>query len=510
MRNVANLATSALLASGASAQVVQWNIEKRGNLAPMLNRRAGNTVSETITNEKTRGGYFASCAVGTPPQNVTLQLDTGSSDIWVPASSASICEESESQGGGCTFGSYDANQSSSVEVINEDFQIAYVDGSSSRGAYIAETFGIGDVEIQNVTMGLGLETDIAYGLVGVGYAANEASVSQSAEIYNNLPIVMRDSGRIKTNAYSLWLNDLDASKGNILFGGIDTDKYMGDLIRVNVIEDARSGLFTSFTVQLTSLQAHSSSGDDTLTSSSFPVPVVLDSGTTFSYLPQDLAEEVWQEVGAQYYLVGQQGAGAPLVPCALANNQGRLSFGFGGQGGPAINVSMDELVLPIFTGDPVPFETGPYKGQPACQFGVQNISGNSFLLGDTFLRSAYVVYDLENNEIGLAPTDFNATTSNVMAFPSRGAEIPSSTPAPNQDNIDPGSTDAPKYNARAGFTKLDSGSSSSDSSGSGSSGSGSGDDNAASLPRALDLTQMVVMGASMGLMMVGGGAFLLF
>ncbi|KAI0451947.1 hypothetical protein F5B21DRAFT_485177 [Xylaria acuta] len=105
MRNVAKLATSALLASGTSAQVVQWNIEKRGNLAPMLNRRAGDAIQEIITNEKTRGGYFATCAVGTPPQSVTLQLDTGSSDIWVPASSASICEESSSQGGGCTFGS---------------------------------------------------------------------------------------------------------------------------------------------------------------------------------------------------------------------------------------------------------------------------------------------------------------------------------------------------------------------------------------------------------------------
>ncbi|KAI0451946.1 aspartic peptidase domain-containing protein [Xylaria acuta] len=350
-------------------------------------------------------------------------------------------------------------------------------------------------------MGLGLDTDIAYGLVGVGYALNEASVSQSAHIYDNLPLVMRNEGLIKTNAYSLWLNDLGASKGNILFGGIDTDKYMGDLIRINVEKDARSGQYTAFTVQLTSLQAHSSSGDDTLTSPSFPVPVVLDSGTTFSYLPQDLAEEVWKEVGAEYYLVGQQGTGAPLVPCALANNQGYFTFGFGGKGGPAIKVGMDELVLPIFTSDSVPFDSGPYKGQAACQFGVQNISSKSFLLGDTFLRSAYVVYDLENNEIGIAPTDFNATTSNVMAFPSRGAEIPSSTPAPNQDDLVSGSTGVPNYDARAGFTKLDSSS---------GSGSGGGDDNAASLPRALDLTQMAVMGASMGLMMVGGGAFLLF
>lgn len=237
---------------------------------------------------------------------------------------------------------------------------------------------------------------------------------------------MRDEGHIASTAYSLWLNDLDASKGNILFGGIDTDKYMGDLVRINIDKDTRSNNFTSFQVQLTSLEAHSSSGSDALTSSSFPVPVVLDSGTTFSYLPQDLAEEVWQEVGAEYTIVDNAGTGLPLLPCKLANSNGYFSFGFGGSGGAAIKVAMDELVISVGA----KFSSGPNKGEDACQFGIQNFTSAPYLLGDTFLRSAYVVYDLENNEIAIAPTDFNATTSNIVAFPSQGATIPSSTPAP--------------------------------------------------------------------------------
>ncbi|GAP92140.1 putative aspartic proteinase [Rosellinia necatrix] len=492
MRNLVDLVTGSLLASVATAQVVRWDIEKRSDL-PSLSRRlrprADGSVEEVITNERTRGGYFASCSVGTPSQKVTLQLDTGSSDIWVPASSASVCEQQTSSGGGCSLGSYDPNASSTGVVVDENFEIAYVDNSYSRGVYIAETFGIGDVELQNMTMGLGLDTDIAYGLVGVGYALNEAA----DQVYDNLPIVMQKEGHIQTNAYSLWLNDLDASKGNILFGGVDTDKYMGDLTRVNVEKDAQSGRFTSFTVKLTSLEAHSSSGEDALSSTEFPVPVVLDSGTTLSYLPQDLAEQVWQEVGAQYY----EEAGAPLLPCSLAGNDGYFVFGFGGTGGPAIKVSMDELVLPAFR-DETPLPDGPYQGQAACQFGIQNTSssaGSHFLLGDTFLRSAYVVYDLENNEIGMAATDFNATTSNIVPFPSQGAEIPSSTPAPNQDKDNSGPSSEPAYNARSGFAAQ----SSSD-----------GGNSAGSMPPALDFAQMMVMGGSMGLMMFGGGMFLLF
>lgn len=91
------------------------------------------------------------------------------------------------------------------------FKIKYVDGSHSTGDYITETFEIGGATLTNVTMGLGLDTDIPYGLVGVGYALNEAIVAgtrTSASAYPNLPVVMMTEGLINTNAYSLWLNDL--------------------------------------------------------------------------------------------------------------------------------------------------------------------------------------------------------------------------------------------------------------------------------------------------------------
>lgn len=93
------------------------------------------------------------------------------------------------------------------------FDISYVDGSSSKGDYFTDVFSIGGATLKNMTMGLGLKTDIAYGLVGVGYAINEAIVgnTQSASAsYPNLPVNMVNEGLINTVAYSLWLNDLGA------------------------------------------------------------------------------------------------------------------------------------------------------------------------------------------------------------------------------------------------------------------------------------------------------------
>ena len=102
--------------------------------------------------------------------------------------------------------------SSTFEVVGEDqFDIEYVDNSSSKGDYFTDVFEIGGATLQNLTMGLGRRTDINYGLVGVGYAVNEAivGVTQSlSSVYPNLPVEMVNEGLINTVAYSLWLNDL--------------------------------------------------------------------------------------------------------------------------------------------------------------------------------------------------------------------------------------------------------------------------------------------------------------
>lgn len=271
-------------------------------------------------------------------------------------------------------------------------------------------------------MGLGKKTDVPFGLIGVGYASNEASRETANVVYPNLPIAMQEGGIINSVAYSLWLNDLGANTGSILFGGIDVDKYVGNMIRVPVLPTNQQYVY--FTVSMASLEATSPSGSDVLTSSELPLEVILDSGTTLSYLPQDMASQVWNEVGAAY----DNSLQMAVIPCSYANHAGSFSFLFAGSDGPRINVTMDELVLSLSTGAQPRFSDGPHQGQTVCEFGIQNSSAAPYLLGDTFLRSAYVVYDLVNNEIGLAQTDFNSTKSNVVAFASKGAAIPSSTP----------------------------------------------------------------------------------
>lgn len=198
----------------------------------------------------------------------------------------------------------------------------------------------------------------------------------------------------------------------------------------------------------TSLSATSSSGTDQLTPANYAQAAILDSGTTITLLPDDLAEAVFQELGA---VVSRQ-LGAVVVPCALANNDGTLNYGFGGPGGPVIKVAVSDLVLPLVlnSGRRPKFS----DGSDACQLGIQPAGNLPILLGDTFLRSAYAVYDLYNNRIALAQTDFNSTDSNVVAFASEGAQIPSATYAQNQAQVTQTVTGVP----RVGITTMVSGS----------------------------------------------------
>ena len=221
-----------------------------------------------------------------------------------------------------------------------------------------------------------------------------------------------------------------AKTGSLLFGGVDTGKYEGNMANIAMYPSADSGVVDRFSVAFTSLSITSPSGSDTLTPTAYGEAVVLDSGTTLTYLPDDLANAVYNEVGAVY----SSEVEAALCDCYTGDVDGTLNFGFAGANGVTIKVPMSELVSPLFLNDG---SQGSFtNGQPACIFGIGPLSslgdGSPILFGDTVLRSAYVVYDLKNFRIGLAPTKFNSTDSNVVAFPSLGASIPSATTVVNE------------------------------------------------------------------------------
>lgn len=280
--------------------------------------------------------------------------------------------------------------------------------------------------------------------MGIGYTINEVQVNRNGnQPYPNVPQLMADKGFIRSNAYSLWLNDLDANTGSILFGGVNTDKYHGQLRTLPIIKEG--SVFAEFIIALTGISISDNGKNTAIPLGSLSVPVLLDSGSSLTYLPDRLAKDIFQQVGAQYY--AQQGAA--YVPCSQMNNQSTIDFTFSS---PVISVPMNELVInpgPNPDGTPVTFN----DGTPACIFGVSPSGGSTSVLGDTFLRSAYVVYDLANNEISLAQTNFNSTRDSILEIGTGANSIPDATGVTNPVTTGAG----PTGGARLGSATLPNG-----------------------------------------------------
>ena len=136
-----------------------------------------------------------------------MQLDTGSSDIWIPSVLSNVCREDEDD---CqALGQYDSSASSSYVDVSDGFKIAYEDDSEVAGDYINETLAIGNTVIKDLTMGLAIEATRPFGIMGIGYDADESiAATDPDQIYPNIVAQLKAQGFIRTSSYSLWLNDL--------------------------------------------------------------------------------------------------------------------------------------------------------------------------------------------------------------------------------------------------------------------------------------------------------------
>ncbi|CAK47205.1 hypothetical protein AnigIFM60653_004168 [Aspergillus niger] len=383
---------------------LQFNFERR-QIADR-SRRKRSTASADLVNLATNLGYTMNLTLGTPGQEVSVTLDTGSSDLWVNGANSSVCP--------CTdYGSYNSSASSTYTFVNDEFYIQYVDGSEATGDYVNDTLKFSNVTLTNFQFAVAYDGDSEEGVLGIGYASNEASqATVGGGEYTNFPEALVDQGAINWPAYSLWLDDLDEGKGTILFGGVNTAKYYGSLQTLPIvsIED----MYVEFAVNLTAVHLEKNGNSVSVNNSAtqFPIPAVLDSGTALTYIPTSAAASIYEAVGAQY--LSEYGYG--VIECDVKDEDFTFLFDFG-----SFNMSVDisEMILEA---------SSDMTDMNVCTFGLAVIE-NEALLGDTFLRSAYVVYDLGNNEISLAKANFNPGEDHVLEIGTGSDAVPKATGA---------------------------------------------------------------------------------
>jgi hypothetical protein len=105
--------------------------------------------------------YWVNITVGTPPQALSVQLDTGSSDLWIPSAAASICAVQDGVAG-CPNGVFNPSQSSTYKLVAQDFNMSYYDPTDNdSGDYISDTLTMGSAKIPHVSSAHNMEYEMA-------------------------------------------------------------------------------------------------------------------------------------------------------------------------------------------------------------------------------------------------------------------------------------------------------------------------------------------------------------
>ncbi|KAJ5902386.1 hypothetical protein N7495_002914 [Penicillium taxi] len=398
----------------------------RSERSQSLQKRSSKIASTALYNVENMY-YMVNITIGTPAQNLSLSLDIGSSDIWVNVPNSTYCAADDDP---CSStGLFNLEDSSTFELLDYEMNATYVSGFLAAGPYATDTLVIGGAEVKNMEFALAEESRNPHGILGIGYAVNTDAATADGEEYANLPEALVKSGAIKSAAYSLWLNKFDGT-GNLLFGGVNKARYEGELQTVPVLKVNDN--YYSLEIALTDISVKSTKSTKSY-ATGLPLAVTLDNGSPYIVLPKELVEPIHEAVGAGY----SSTAGAAYIPCNMSSADYNVTFSFSGA---KVTVPISELVFEDYT------EVGFPSGD--CIFGLSYSEAGVNLMGDPFLRGAYVVYDLANNEISLANTNYNGGDDDILEIGTGTAAVPGATLMPSAvtsatGNGSSGSTAAP-------------------------------------------------------------------
>lgn len=274
------------------------------------------------------------------------------------------------------------------------------------GEFYNDTINIGHATLPQFPIALVNVIDTIYdaqtwGIAGLGSNLANRQVPGSVILYDQLYAQNYISHRL----FSVWLNSQDAQRGTILFGGIDASKSHTPLKSsplTSIVQTPRGPDFTDWSIALTSLtRRNGTTGrDEPLINKTYSA--ILDTGSPNMYLPEPLYSTIAAPLNVTYRTYRN----TSYVPCTQRSSPDSLSFTFAGmtedvEGGPQIRVPYSEIVYPFG----MPANLGEVRGEDGselCYLGVLSNNGSGlFLLGNSFIRSAYVVFDAGGLEMRL-------------------------------------------------------------------------------------------------------------
>ncbi|KAI1825681.1 aspartic peptidase domain-containing protein [Xylaria intraflava] len=308
--------------------------------------------------------YFAEVKLGSKGKQLYMLLDTGASTTWVMGSSCT----SKSCLIHNTFG---PNDSTTYNDTGEPYNVEYGTGSV-HGHIAQDTLSLAGLSV-TFPFGVANSTSDQFtqfpfdGILGLSTSSDTwlSTVKQAKLIDANIFGVSLSRSSDNTN------------DGEIMFGATDPDKYTGDITYASVKSNS------AWTIPLDDVMVSGKSAGLTGRSA------YIDTGTSFVFGPPADVETMYKLIPGSSSTDGS----TYTIPC---DTDSQIAFTFSGK---SWTVSSKDFVS-------APSSNGACTGNI---YGTEYIPGG-WLLGDSFLKNVYSVFDADKGRIGFAAKAVPKTT----------------------------------------------------------------------------------------------------
>ncbi|GKZ64816.1 hypothetical protein AnigIFM50267_005887 [Aspergillus niger] len=313
--------------------------------------------------------YISVVNIGSDEKSMYMLLDTGGSDTWVFGSNCTSTP--------CTMhNTFGSDDSSTLEMTSEEWSVGYGTGSVS-GLLGKDKLTIANVTVR-MTFGLASNASDNFesypmdGILGLG-RTNDSS-------YDNPTFMdaVAESNVFKSNIVGFALSRSPAKDGTVSFGTTDKDKYTGDITYTDTV-----GSDSYWRIPVDDVYVGGTSCDFSNKSA------IIDTGTSYAMLPSSDSKTLHS------LIPGAKSSGSyHIIPC---NTTTKLQVAFSG-----VNYTISPK---------------DYVGATSGSGCVSNIisydlfGDDIWLLGDTFLKNVYAVFDYDELRVGFAERSSNTTSA---------------------------------------------------------------------------------------------------
>jgi hypothetical protein len=344
--------------------------------------------------------YVADITIGTPPQQFTVVMDTGSANLWVPGTDCKSSGGRQSRNvmagkiapandDPCAGkNKFDTKKSSTFKDDSEPFSITYGTGSCS-GDIGEDKVCLGDLCVDN---GFGVADKLAPFFAGQPLDGILGLAFQDLAVDRVKPPVqtMIDQKLLPNPLFTFWMTETHADNetgGQITLGDYDTAHCASQVDWVPlssatyyefVLDGVRVAESASFGKELV-LQPVNAEGTQAIS----------DTGTSLIAGPNKEISEIAEKLGGKM----DEQEGVYIVDCATANTLPDVIFTIGGKDYSVTNKNYVDILS---------------QDDPRCFIGFQAFAsflGPKWILGDCFIREYCNIYDMGNKRLGLAKSN---------------------------------------------------------------------------------------------------------